>query len=70
MLLLSKKSFASKARYGYVRGIEPVSYVRDIQHRYRAYVEIAGHRLSQTSSAEGRSTAQDRECCGTFALAQ
>lgn len=47
MLLLSKKPYASKARYGYVRGTEPVSYVRDIRQRYRAYVEIAGRRLSQ-----------------------
>jgi membrane-bound lytic murein transglycosylase F len=48
MLLLSKKQYAGKARYGYVRGIEPVSYVRDIRQRYRAYVEIASSRLSQT----------------------
>ena len=47
MLLLSKKPYASKARYGYVRGAEPVGYVRDIRQRYRAYVEIAGRRLSQ-----------------------
>jgi membrane-bound lytic murein transglycosylase F len=47
MLLLSKKKYASKARYGYVRGIEPVSYVRNIRQRYRAYVEIAGDKLSQ-----------------------
>ena len=53
MLLLSNKSHASKARYGYVRGIEPVSYVRDIRQRYRAYVEIAGRRLSQDESGEG-----------------
>ena len=49
MLLLSKKQYASKARYGYVRGIEPVSYVRDIHQRYRAYAEIASNRLSQTT---------------------
>ncbi len=42
MLLLSKKQYASKARYGYVRGIEPVSYVRNIRSRYRAYTELAG----------------------------
>lgn len=47
MLLLSKNQYASKARYGYVRGLEPVSYVRDIRQRYRAYVEIASRRLSQ-----------------------
>jgi len=47
MLLLSKKPYASKARYGYVRGIEPVSYVRDIRQRYRAYVDISTRRLSR-----------------------
>lgn len=52
MLLLSKKKYASKARYGYVRGIEPVSYVRNIRQRYRAYVEIAGDKLSQTDFVE------------------
>ena len=53
MLLLSKKQYAGKARYGYVRGIEPVSYVRDIRQRYRAYAEIASNRLSQTGSGNG-----------------
>ena len=48
MLLLSKKQYAAKARYGYVRGIEPVSYVRNIRELYRAYVEIATNRLSRT----------------------
>jgi len=47
MLLLSKKPYASKARYGYVRGIEPVAYVRDIRQRYRAYVEISTRRLAR-----------------------
>lgn len=47
MLLLAKKQYASKARYGYVRGIEPVSYVREIRQRYRAYVDIADRRLSR-----------------------
>jgi membrane-bound lytic murein transglycosylase F len=50
MLLLSKKQYASKARYGYVRGIEPVSYVRDIRQRYRAYVEISERRLSMNAA--------------------
>ncbi len=55
MLLLSKEKYAAKARYGYVRGIEPVSYVRNIRQRYRAYVEIAGDKLSQ-SQADGTQT--------------
>jgi membrane-bound lytic murein transglycosylase F len=46
MLLLSKKQYAGKARHGYVRGIEPVSYVRNIRQRYRAYVELLEERVS------------------------
>ncbi len=41
MLLLSKRQYASKARYGYVRGEEPVEYVRQIRKRYRAYQPVA-----------------------------
>lgn len=52
MLLLSKKKYASKARYGYVRGIEPVSYVRNIRTRYRAYTELAERRLSDATHQE------------------
>ncbi len=41
MLLLSKRKYSRKARYGYVRGTEPVNYVREIRTRYRAYLRIA-----------------------------
>jgi membrane-bound lytic murein transglycosylase F len=51
MLLLSKDRYAKKSRYGYVRGIEPVSYVRNIRRRYRAYVDIATRRLSRNAAA-------------------
>ncbi|MBF0266717.1 MAG: transporter substrate-binding domain-containing protein, partial [Gammaproteobacteria bacterium] len=37
MLMLSKKKYASQARYGYVRGSEPVYYVRQIRHIYQLY---------------------------------
>ena len=40
MLLLSIPKYAKKARYGYVRGIEPVQYVSNIRTRYRAYSEL------------------------------
>ncbi len=40
MLLLSQKEYASKARYGFVNGEEPVNYVRDIKQRFEAYVEL------------------------------
>lgn len=39
MLLLSKPEYHKKSKHGYVRGREPVRYVRDIHNRYQAYVE-------------------------------
>ena len=42
MLLLSKKKYAKKARYGFVNGTEPVNYVRDIRQRFEAYIELSG----------------------------
>jgi len=37
MLLLSKRKYYRQARFGYVRGREPVEYVRQIQRRYQGY---------------------------------
>jgi membrane-bound lytic murein transglycosylase F len=42
MLLLSKRQFSRHARHGYVRGREPVNYVRNIQNRYQAYLQLTG----------------------------
>ncbi|MCF6236687.1 MAG: transporter substrate-binding domain-containing protein [Gammaproteobacteria bacterium] len=39
MLLLSKQKYASQSRHGYVRGREPVQYVRKIKQRYEAYIQ-------------------------------
>lgn len=44
MLLLSKPKYAAKARYGYVRGQEPVTYVREIKRRYDTYVSKDNHK--------------------------
>ncbi len=41
ILLLSKKEYARKARFGYVNGREPFNYVRDIRQRFEAYVELS-----------------------------
>jgi len=41
MLLLSKRKYAKAARHGYVRGAEPVKYVREISNRYNAYLKLA-----------------------------
>ena len=40
MLLLSKPAYARQARFGYVRGREPVNYVRSIRDRYQAYLAL------------------------------
>lgn len=42
MLLLSKKQYSKQARYGYVRGHEPVNYVRQIRQRYQGYLDALG----------------------------
>ena len=42
MLLLQRRHYYQKARYGYVRGREPVNYVRDIHQRYLSYIRISG----------------------------
>ncbi|MCG8672577.1 MAG: transporter substrate-binding domain-containing protein [Pseudomonadales bacterium] len=42
MLLLSKPKYAKKARFGYVRGIEPVNYVKSIRQRYLSYLSTHG----------------------------
>jgi membrane-bound lytic murein transglycosylase F len=47
MLLLSKREYAKKARYGYVNGREPVNYVSDIRRRFEAYTELNNTNLAQ-----------------------
>jgi membrane-bound lytic murein transglycosylase F len=39
MLLLQKRHYYKQARFGYVRGSEPVKYVYNIHQRYLAYVQ-------------------------------
>jgi len=40
MLKLSKPEYFRDATYGYVRGLEPVIYVRNIRKLYAAYIEL------------------------------
>jgi len=40
MLLLSRHKYARHAAHGYVRGSEPVRYVREIRNRFLAYVKL------------------------------
>ena len=39
MLKLAEPQYARKAMYGYVRGTEPFTYVREIRELYRAYLD-------------------------------
>jgi membrane-bound lytic murein transglycosylase F len=52
MLLLSKPEYHKKAKYGYVRGTEPVHYVRNIRDRYRVYVQALGQACTETFLAQ------------------
>ncbi|MDH5425747.1 MAG: transporter substrate-binding domain-containing protein [Gammaproteobacteria bacterium] len=47
MLLLRLKKYYRNARFGFVRGREPVQYVRNIKHRYDAYNRLSATQLSQ-----------------------
>lgn len=46
MLLLSRREYARKARHGYVRGSEPVNYVRNIRKRYYAYLQLTENAIA------------------------
>jgi membrane-bound lytic murein transglycosylase F len=52
MLLLAQPQYARRARYGYVRGAEPVAYVRQIQSRYQAYVAITSNAAAGAAPAK------------------
>jgi len=43
MLLLQRSHYYKQARFGYVRGQEPVNYVRDIHQRYLSYIRITDY---------------------------
>ncbi len=51
MLLLSQKKYYKNARYGFVRGHEPVTYVRNIKRRFEAYV-VATENVASTKAAQ------------------
>lgn len=40
MRLLSKPEYARRAKCGFVRGQEPINYVRQIIARYRTYMDL------------------------------
>nr|WP_255775443.1 transporter substrate-binding domain-containing protein [Microbulbifer sediminum] len=47
MLKLSEPEYYRKARFGYVRGREPVNYVRQIRSRYLGYLSVARNEGAQ-----------------------
>jgi membrane-bound lytic murein transglycosylase F len=51
MLLLSKPEYHKKSKHGYVRGGEPVHYVRNIRSRYKAYVQSDEEWKARNSTA-------------------
>ena len=53
MLLLAKQKYASKARYGYVNGAEPVNYVRNIKDRFEAYINLSHRQARRSGSSRG-----------------
>ncbi|MFC6635331.1 transporter substrate-binding domain-containing protein [Microbulbifer taiwanensis] len=68
MLKLAEPQYYNKARYGYVRGAEPVQYVRNISNLYKAYVDVASGevtvrppmRKKQNIMAEHQNTVETR----------
>ena len=52
ILLLAKKKYSSKARYGFVNGREPVNYVRDIKQRFEAYTELGDNLLGASARSQ------------------
>ena len=43
MLKLAEPEYSRRARHGYVRGTEPVRYVREIRQRFQAYTRLLAH---------------------------
>ncbi len=54
MLKLSEPRYFEKARYGYVRGSEPVAYVRKISKLYQAYTTVATGDLAHRGAQDPR----------------
>ncbi|WP_444901179.1 transporter substrate-binding domain-containing protein [Microbulbifer sp. SSSA007] len=52
MLKLAQPQYFKRARYGYVRGSEPVQYVRNISNLYKAYVEMMSDDVSMRPSTQ------------------
>lgn len=49
LLLLSDRRIASRTRFGYCRGSEPVDYVRHIDERYAGYAQLVPLKKEQAS---------------------
>ncbi len=56
ILKLSEPRYFQKARYGYVRGSEPVAYVRKISNLYQAYTNVATGDFATSALTPSRKT--------------
>ncbi|MFV8781870.1 transporter substrate-binding domain-containing protein [Microbulbifer sp. SA54] len=54
MLKLQEPRYFEKARYGYVRGAEPVAYVRKISNLYKAYTNVASGDITRRAETGAR----------------
>jgi len=74
MLKLSEPKYFKKARYGYVRGAEPVQYVRNISNLYKAYTDVAtgeiGVRPPLRKKPERETTESDKDIPSTPATGE
>ncbi|MFH1476937.1 MAG: transporter substrate-binding domain-containing protein [Verrucomicrobiota bacterium] len=51
MRLLSKPEYARQAKCGFVRGQEPINYVRQIVARYRTYLDLIAHKKTDDKNS-------------------
>jgi membrane-bound lytic murein transglycosylase F len=61
MLLLQEPRYSRRARYGYVRGTEPVKYVSEIQSRYDNYITIVPTLAPSSTSAPSPTPRQPKK---------
>jgi membrane-bound lytic murein transglycosylase F len=68
MLLLARKEYANKARFGYVDGEEPVRYVREIRDRFEAYVKLKDDNIVTPPTQESAVLARLSAAAGSASL--
>ena len=64
MLLLAQPKYSKQARHGYVRGSEPVKYVRSISDRYHAYQALTDDSAGEIELVPDRITESEEIVTG------